>query len=104
MAAPLGRVGTAWRLGLPNLTAVGTATFHSALHEVECRGRDRLAGTFRVYLSAVCPPKKCPGDHLAQAHHLDPLPASHTCRWQTRDVDMGPGAELRVPGPCSYCG
>jgi hypothetical protein len=30
-----GRVGSARRLGLPNLTAVGTATFHSALQEEE---------------------------------------------------------------------
>lgn len=116
--AALGRVGHARRLRLPNLTAVGKATFHSALHEEKATkkaGYDRSA----CLLPPRClPAQKCQSalnftekrtrthekahfhTHRAPSHvttHHPMCSRYHTPSMEyTRDMDRGAGVDVRL--------
>ncbi len=121
--SPLSAAGRARRLGLPNLTAVGNASFHSALHE-GMPGFDRSA-RFLAPRLPLLPARRDGGPRAlnlprAQAHapQTTPLRGPHrdhtthrtrccrslhthtthtTCRWLPLHAGHGPGG-------CSLCG
>jgi len=107
--AARGRAGSARRLALPNLTAVGKASFHSALHE-QMPAHDRSARTClpavsllparrEAALNLPCASARTPAHTLPLSSTHTPTPTPHTRRWQTGGTrTRGAGVELRSFG------